>query len=681
MVTPTTLEIQADSPVLTQQDYQWFENNNSKNPAVSLAGENTSIQATGPKVVYRIRMNLEATGTTLPIGAQAFKLQFATSTGGAFTDVGPIGSTGDLWVGFDNPAGSTVDGSTVPNIELSTTTVRETYEEENPSAVNLRALTSGDRGEWDWVVKDENAATSETCFFRMVRADGTPIDGYTNFPEISTTSPSTLTQQDYRWFQNTAGTDPTTPLAAENSPTTGATPLTVFRLRMNVDVATADVPADTQAFKLQCAVSTGGAWTDVGAIGSAETWRGFNNGGATDGATISTLLLTASDVLESYEESNPSVTNPNVISTGEQGEWDWVVENNNLASADTFFFRMVEDDGTPLDSYVNYPEIETVTPILVQEDYRLYENRDRKQPNVPLAAENTPFTASVTGVVHRIRMNVGDTDVDLPDDGLQFKLQFSTSTGGAWTDVGQITSGDIWRGFDNPGVADEANITTTLLSTSTVGESYEEESPSELNRNAINSGDRGEWDWVIENNGAASDTTYFFRMVRNDGTPLDGYTNYPTITTIPPTIAFDDFESGGSSGGTGWIASWVFSGDAGVTTLNGPHQGSFHLRLRRGTGHADRNVNLSGKTSARVQFWAKVRSFEGSENATFAVSSDGVSFTTIKTWVNGEDDNIYKFYDFDVVSFIGSNFTIAFDANMNQANDRIMFDEVRVVGE
>jgi len=69
-------------------------------------------------------------------------------------------------------------------------------------------------------------------------------------------------------------------------------------------------------------------------------------------------------------------------------------------------------------------------------------------------------------------------------------------------------------------------------------ESYEEQNPSVNNPAAIT--DKGEWDWVVQNNNAPANTTYCFRMVEDDGTVFDTYTNYPKLTTAaanqPPTI-------------------------------------------------------------------------------------------------------------------------------------------------
>ena len=170
-------------------------------------------------------------------------------------------------------------------------------------------------------------------------------------------------------------------------------------------------------------------------------------------------------------------------------------------------------------------------PVLTQDSYRWYDNVDAVQPTTALAAENTAAANVESGDVVRIRMNVQDSVVPLAA-GTSFKLQFSTSTSGPWTDVGAIGSGAAWRGLDNPTPADGATISSTLLSGSNVAETYEEANNSVGTPNVIGVGLKGEWDWVVQNNVADINTTYYFRMANIDDSALDAYSNYPQLTTV-----------------------------------------------------------------------------------------------------------------------------------------------------
>lgn len=191
------------------------------------------------------------------------------------------------------------------------------------------------------------------------------------------------------------------------------------------------------------------------------------------------------------------------------------------------------------------------TLALPQRSFRWYQNADSVSPTAPLAVENAVYAAIALGEVYRLRMSVKVGGLAVSTGSQIFKLQYATSTGGPWSDVGAIGSGGTWRGYDNTTPADGATITFLLLSNSNVAESYEEANPSPNNPNAISPGQRGEWDWVLQHNGASPSVTYYFQMAKSSGVVLDTYTRYPTLTTTYPTIAWDNFESGGWSGGGG----------------------------------------------------------------------------------------------------------------------------------
>lgn len=172
---------------------------------------------------------------------------------------------------------------------------------------------------------------------------------------------------------------------------------------------------------------------------------------------------------------------------------------------------------------------------LTQSDYRWYENVNALTPTTGLASENTAATTPVAGTVIRLRMNIKDTGVEL-SAGAQFKLQFSNSTSSGFADVATSTS---WIFSDNAGVADGQTIVTTVLASSTVPESYSESNPSATTPNAIGLNQKGEWDWVLKNNSASTDSNWFFRMIYSSSTVLNAYDNFPSLSaaavTPPPS--------------------------------------------------------------------------------------------------------------------------------------------------
>jgi hypothetical protein len=82
-----------------------------------------------------------------------------------------------------------------------------------------------------------------------------------------------------------------------------------------------------------------------------------------DNTTLTTLLITGSDIDGRYNRSDPTSTNPNTVTAGQDLEWDWHIVYNsaNTAGAKTFCFRMERDDGTALNAYNSdsYPRIDT----------------------------------------------------------------------------------------------------------------------------------------------------------------------------------------------------------------------------------------------------------------------------------------------------------------------------------
>ncbi len=152
---------------------------------------------------------------------------------------------------------------------------------------------------------------------------------------------------------------------------------------------------------------------------------------------------------------------------------------------------------------------------------------------------------------------------------------------------------------------------------------------------------------------------------------------------LPGPIAFDGFESGNFSGGSGsWVGAWVKSGDVRIRkNRDNPHAGSRHVRLRRSNGYLERTVDLSGASSVHLTFWAKVKSFEGSDEALVLVSPDGVNYSTVAVFTSADSDNTYHFYDLDLTGFpMSGDFRIAFDGEMNSPKDYLFLDDIEIIG-
>ena len=161
---------------------------------------------------------------------------------------------------------------------------------------------------------------------------------------------------------------------------------------------------------------------------------------------------------------------------------------------------------------------------------------------------------------------------------------------------------------------------------------------------------------------------------------LNGLTTNVTVCNAWQTIATDNFNSGGWTGGTGWLDNWTHSGESAVTNSGTPFEGGYHLRLRSSDGLVSRSVDLSHQIDIHLRFWAKVDSFETWDTATCQVSSDGINWDTVYTWTDALSDNIYKYYDLDLSPYqMTSQFWIRFDADMNSTGDYFYVDKLDVV--
>jgi hypothetical protein len=122
---------------------------------------------------------------------------------------------------------------------------------------------------------------------------------------------------------------------------------------------------NTQSFRLQYAEGNDckalSEWQDVGGLAGTSAWIAYNNPGPLDGSALAGTLLSSSTVAESYEESNPSASNPAGVAVGNYGEWDWTIYNRSAVSDSSYCFRMIKGDGSEFTDYLDdsYPQLST----------------------------------------------------------------------------------------------------------------------------------------------------------------------------------------------------------------------------------------------------------------------------------------------------------------------------------
>jgi len=158
-----------------------------------------------------------------------------------------------------------------------------------------------------------------------------------------------------------------------------------------------------------------------------------------------------------------------------------------------------------------------------------------------ISSQGIPFVSDNTnsGVV-KLAYSLGQFD-------LQFASQVgfgscSSITSGNWSDV---TASSAISFYDNPTPADDTPITyqsgtdPTDTGQTINAQSYRESNFFSNDVSSFGSSSDGEWDFSLKDNGASASTPYCLRVVHNDGSVLDTYTQYPTITTFSGNVSPD----------------------------------------------------------------------------------------------------------------------------------------------
>jgi hypothetical protein len=295
-------------------------------------------------------------------------------------------------------------------------------------------------------------------------------------------------QNYYRFYVDNNALTPSDPWpvgvadVGENSPITALDePLgesEVVRLRMTLRVANANLPAGLYDFKLQYGLrvsscSSVGTWSDLDAAGGSGIWRGFAATGTTNGVSLSVnppnpgdLLISVADRAGSLVEENPAPANPFLVDPGEDLEYDWFVQHNGAISRSTYCFRMVRSDGTPLDGYLNYPQLRTAGYSPQTQNWRFYDDAENETQLIALSGENTAPIEIQNQNVFALRVTVGEQK-NVTGQNVKFRLQYDENP--AFTAPKEITATSTctatstWCYADGGGL-DNATITTKLLS-------------------------------------------------------------------------------------------------------------------------------------------------------------------------------------------------------------------------
>ena len=211
----------------TQAAYRFYNNIDSTDVGTPLANLNTAASLSHSGQDFRLRLLLGIDSAPLAQSGQSFKLQYAQKSGSICGDdetFSDITSTSTIAF-YDNPTpsdGANLTANANDPTDGSRTIVNQTYEEANPFTNSSAAIPSGQDGKWDFSLKDNsNAATSTTYCLRAVKADGSLLNTYTYYPEITVVPPLIFSGTVYQ-------TDESTPLSQALSIKLAVASSTVF---------------------------------------------------------------------------------------------------------------------------------------------------------------------------------------------------------------------------------------------------------------------------------------------------------------------------------------------------------------------------------------------------------------------------------------------------------------------
>ncbi|MBU1705806.1 peptidoglycan-binding protein, partial [Patescibacteria group bacterium] len=177
----------------TQSAYRLFNNADSADVGSALAAQDTAVSLASQGDAFRLRELVHVGGSALPGSGQNFKLQYALQSGSC--DTGFVGeSYSDVNAGTaiafnNNPTpsdGANLTANANDPVHAGHTTNNQTYEELNNFSNSVSAIQPGRDGQWDFSLIDNDGNTGRTYCFRVVKADGSPLDTYSVIPQITT---------------------------------------------------------------------------------------------------------------------------------------------------------------------------------------------------------------------------------------------------------------------------------------------------------------------------------------------------------------------------------------------------------------------------------------------------------------------------------------------------------------
>jgi uncharacterized repeat protein (TIGR01451 family) len=190
------VKVYYSTPTFTQSAYRLYLNNDSTDVGVPLAAQDAPATLTSTGQAFRLRMLLHVDTLSMESSGETFKLQYvdkgtgscASPSGGSPASYTDVSATS--LIAFNNNAAPTDGNALTYNSNDPThgadTIVNQTYEEANNFTNSQGAVNVGQDGKWDFSLIDYDAFSASTYCFRVVKSDGTVLDTYSVYPQITT---------------------------------------------------------------------------------------------------------------------------------------------------------------------------------------------------------------------------------------------------------------------------------------------------------------------------------------------------------------------------------------------------------------------------------------------------------------------------------------------------------------
>lgn len=191
-----------DAPAGTtfeQRAYRWFSNADSSIPGSVLAAQDATSTLSTADAKFRLRLLILIGSLNLAVDGENFKLQFAGKGSGScvspsFTYADVATSTAIAF--FQNSHASTTDAAPLgPHAEDPTdggsTIINQDYKEYRDFTNSEAAINTTENGKWDFSLYDNNATSSATFCFRVVKSDDSTLDTYNVYPALIIASAAT----------------------------------------------------------------------------------------------------------------------------------------------------------------------------------------------------------------------------------------------------------------------------------------------------------------------------------------------------------------------------------------------------------------------------------------------------------------------------------------------------------